>query len=32
MPVVATKRMTQVEIVAIWKYLRSLEPKEYGSR
>lgn len=32
MPVAATKQMSEVEFVAIWKYLRTLEPKEFGSR
>ncbi len=32
MPVHATKLMTDVEIVAVWKYLRTLEPKEFGAR
>lgn len=32
MPVHATKLMTDVEIVAVWKYLRTLPPKEFGSR
>jgi mono/diheme cytochrome c family protein len=32
MPIHATKLMTDVEIVATWKYLRTLESKEFGSR
>lgn len=32
MPVHATKLMTDVEIVAVWKYLRTLPPKEFGAR
>lgn len=32
MPVAATKLMSEVEFVALWKYLRTLEPKEFGSR
>ena len=32
MPVQATKLMTEVEFVAVWKYLQSLEPKTFGSR
>lgn len=32
MPVAATKLMSEVEFVALWKYLRSLEPREFGSR
>lgn len=32
MPIPATKLMTEVEFVALWKYLRTLEPKEFGSR
>jgi mono/diheme cytochrome c family protein len=32
MPIGATARMTDTEIKATWNYLRSLPPKEYGSR
>ncbi len=32
MPIQATKQMTDVEIKAVWNYLRSLQPKEYGTR
>lgn len=32
MPVAATKHMTDDEIVAIWLYLNTLEPKELGNR
>lgn len=32
MPIHATKLMTDLEIVATWKYLRTLESKEFGSR
>ena len=32
MPVHATKLMTDVETVAMWKYLRTLEPRAFGSR
>jgi mono/diheme cytochrome c family protein len=32
MPVQATKLMTDVETVAMWKYLRTLEPRAFGSR
>ncbi len=32
MPVHATKLMTDVEIVAVFKYLRTLEPKPFGAR
>jgi hypothetical protein len=32
MPIGATKLMTDVELVAMWKYLQSLPPKEYGTR
>ena len=32
MPVHATKLMTDVEIVAVWKYLHTLAPKEFGNR
>jgi len=32
MPVHATKLMTDVETVAVWKYLRTLEPRTFGSR
>lgn len=32
MPVNATKLMTDVEIVAVYKYLRTVEPKPFGAR
>jgi cytochrome c553 len=32
MPIAATKLMTDVEMLAVWKYLQSLPPKEYGTR
>jgi mono/diheme cytochrome c family protein len=32
MPIAATKQMSEVEFAAIWKYLRTLEPKEFGAR
>ncbi len=32
MPIQATKLMTDLEIVALWKYLRTLEAREFGSR
>jgi mono/diheme cytochrome c family protein len=32
MPVHATRLMTPVEMAATWKYLRTLAPREYGSR
>jgi mono/diheme cytochrome c family protein len=32
MPIAATKLMTDVEVAATWKYLRSLPPKPFGSR
>ncbi len=32
MPVHATKLMTDVEIVAVFKYLQTLEPKPFGAR
>lgn len=32
MPVAATKEMTPVEMAAVWKYLRTLPAREYGSR
>ena len=32
MPMQATKLMTDVEMVAVWKYLRTLEPKAFGAR
>lgn len=32
MPVAATKMMSEVEFAALWKYLRTLEPREFGSR
>ncbi len=32
MPIAATKLMTDVEMRAVWKFLQSLPPKEYGTR
>lgn len=32
MPVAATKHLTDAEMEAIWRYLNTLEPKEYGNR
>jgi len=32
MPIAATALMTDVEVTAVWNYLRSLPPKEFGSR
>lgn len=32
MPIHATKLMTDVEIVAVWKYLQTLDPKPFGTR
>jgi mono/diheme cytochrome c family protein len=32
MPIAATKLMTDVELLATWKYLQSLPSKEYGTR
>jgi mono/diheme cytochrome c family protein len=32
MPIVTTKLMTDVEIKAMWNYLRTLPPKEFGTR
>lgn len=32
MPIPATKLMTDVEMVAMWKYLQSLPAKEFGAR
>lgn len=32
MPVNATKEMTDVEIVAVYKYLRTVDPKPFGAR
>jgi mono/diheme cytochrome c family protein len=32
MPVAATKAMTELELTALWEYLRSLEPREFGGR
>jgi mono/diheme cytochrome c family protein len=32
MPIPATKLMTEIEMVALWKYLRSLPPQEFGVR
>lgn len=31
MPISATKQMTEVEFVALWKYLRTLPPKDFGA-
>jgi len=32
MPIPATKLMTDLEMVAVWKYLQSLPPKQFGER
>ncbi len=32
MPFAATKQMTEVEMKAVWNYLRSIPPREYGTR
>ena len=32
MPIEATKQMTETEMKAVWNYLRSLPPREFGSR
>ncbi len=32
MPINATKLMTDVEIVAVWKYLQTVAPKPFGTR
>ena len=32
MPVAATKEFTDMELAAIWEYLRTVEPKPFGSR
>ncbi len=32
MPVTATRLMTDIELAAVWKYLRSLEPRTFGDR
>ncbi len=32
MPIPATKLMTELEFTALWKYLRTLEPREFGTR
>jgi mono/diheme cytochrome c family protein len=32
MPIASTKLMTEVELAATWKYLRSLPPRPMGSR
>lgn len=32
MPIAATKLMTDIELKATWNYLRTLPPKEYGTR
>jgi mono/diheme cytochrome c family protein len=32
MPIHATKLMTPLEVTAVWNYLRSLPPREYGTR
>jgi mono/diheme cytochrome c family protein len=32
MPIAATRQMTDVEIVAVYKYLRTLPARPFGSR
>ncbi len=32
MPIEATKQMTETEMQAVWNYLRSLPPRDFGSR